>query len=67
MPIKIRVDMIRHGQTDMNLHNIWYGHLEGQLTQLGIDQAKQAGIFIKNESYTKVFSSDLIRAKDTFD
>ena len=51
----------------MNVRNMWYGHTEGMLTEQGIEQAKLAGKHLKNETYTKIFVSDLIRTKDTFD
>jgi broad specificity phosphatase PhoE len=40
--------LVRHGQTTDNSTGTIAGHQNGKLTQSGIDQAKQTGVFLKN-------------------
>lgn len=56
---------IRHGETDYNLNKIIMGHLEIPLNFLGKNQSHLLGKFLKNTIFDIVFSSDLLRAKET--
>lgn len=82
--MKINIYLVRHGQTYGNKYNIILGNSdtdlkavgvenpadpESDLTELGITQAKLAGMMLKqiltNKSVDLVFSSPRLRAKST--
>lgn len=58
---------VRHGQTDCNLNNIIQGHLDAPLNKIGISQAKNTAIKLKDVKIDIIYSSPLIRAKKTAD
>ena len=64
MPLPL-IYFIRHGLTFANVENIIAGILETPLTPLGHTQAAQAGVFLKDKGLRLVFSSPLIRARQT--
>lgn len=49
----------------MNLKKLYYGFLDPELTNKGVDQAKNARELLKNIDYDEIYSSDLKRAYDT--
>lgn len=57
--------LVRHGQTDWNAEGRWQGHLNSQLTPLGITQAKAAADRLEKVSFTTLYASDLARTYDT--
>ena len=62
-----RLILIRHGQAENNLHDLYGGWSEVKLTELGIKQAHTVANRLSEElkkSYT-LYSSDLQRAKQT--
>ena len=55
--------LIRHGQSVANLENVFAGHLDKPLTELGLQQARLTAGFIKeNFAVDAVYASDLARA-----
>ena len=55
--------LIRHGQSVANLENVFGGHLDKPLTELGLRQAQLTADFIKeNFAVDAVYASDLMRA-----
>ncbi len=60
-----RIYLVRHGQTDANLHHIVQGQTDTPLNASGIIQAKQVAEKLKKVSPEFVLSSDLKRAKQT--
>ena len=60
-----KIVFVRHGQTEWNLAMRYQGHTDIQLTKLGILQAKCVADRLKSEPFSAIYSSDLIRAKDT--
>jgi broad specificity phosphatase PhoE len=62
---KTRIFLERHGQSLGNANGIYLGHTDLGLTEEGIEQAKGAAAFLKNEPIAAVYSSDLIRAYQT--
>ncbi len=55
--------LIRHGQSAANLDNIFAGHTDVPLTELGEKQAKLTADFIaENFAVDAVYASDLLRA-----
>ena len=59
------VYFIRHGQSAANLTQIFAGHIDVPLTDLGRRQAVCTAEFLANLSLAAVYTSDLSRAYDT--
>lgn len=58
--------IIRHGQSISNLKGIFTGHLNLELTEQGLTQAKTTAQYIADNFHVdKVYASDLYRAYDT--
>jgi len=57
--------IVRHGQTDWNLKEITQGETNVPLNSEGIKQAKTLRKNLKDINFDVVFSSDLLRAKQT--
>ncbi|XP_058047052.1 fructose-2,6-bisphosphatase TIGAR isoform X2 [Ahaetulla prasina] len=57
---------VTHGQTRYNKEKIMQGQgLDEPLTDTGFKQANAAGMYLRHIRFTHVFTSDLIRAKQT--
>lgn len=63
----MRLILVRHGQTEENVKKIIQGQKEGKLTEKGIEQARKAGNWLKNEKIDIIYVSDLQRTIDTAD
>nr|CAB3264801.1 phosphoglycerate mutase 1-like [Phallusia mammillata] len=65
MPFK--VVMIRHGESEWNKENKFCGWFDASLSSKGVQEAKDAGIALKNEGYQfdVAYTSVLKRANDT--
>lgn len=61
----LRIFMVRHGQTNHNIQKILQGHLDIDINETGVDQAKKVGESLKNIKFDKVVSSDLVRCVNT--
>lgn len=61
----VQVTLVRHGLTDYNLHGKVQGILDVPLNSIGLDQAKYASEFLKNETFDAIYSSPLSRAVKT--
>ena len=61
--------LVRHGQSDWNLKNLFTGWKDPDLTEQGIDEAKAAGRKLKEQglSFDIAFTSALKRAQRTLD
>lgn len=59
--------LLRHGQSDWNLKNLFTGWRDPALTPLGVDEARAAGAALKSAGlvFQKVFVSELSRAQAT--
>jgi 2,3-bisphosphoglycerate-dependent phosphoglycerate mutase len=62
-----RLVLVRHGQSEWNLKNLFTGWKDPDLTEKGVEEAKQAGRLLKAEGLTfdVAFTSKLTRAKRT--
>ena len=61
-----RILLVRHGESVTNLKKVFAGHLDIDLTERGMEQAKCTARFIKdNYKVDKIYTSDLIRAYNT--
>lgn len=61
----MKLIIVRHGETEENVEKIVQGHKLGILTNKGLEQAKKLGQRLKDEKIDVIFSSDLLRAKNT--
>jgi 2,3-bisphosphoglycerate-dependent phosphoglycerate mutase len=61
--------LVRHGQSDWNLKNLFTGWKDPGLSEQGIAEARAAGEKLKKAGYRfdVAFTSDLRRAQDTLD
>ncbi|MCB4771421.1 2,3-bisphosphoglycerate-dependent phosphoglycerate mutase [Ancylobacter sp. Lp-2] len=61
--------LVRHGQSEWNLKNLFTGWRDPDLTALGVEEAKKAGQRLKAEGYQfdLAFTSVLSRAEKTLD
>ena len=59
--------LVRHGQSDWNLKNLFTGWKDPDLTPLGISEAKAAGKMLKDLGlqFDVAYTSDLTRAQHT--
>lgn len=60
-----RLILVRHGQSELNKDGIFYGQLDPKLTKKGREQAREAKKILENIHYDEVYTSDLIRARET--
>lgn len=60
-----RLVLWRHGETDYNRAGRLQGHLDSELTETGIEQAKRAATVVADYAPEAVVSSDLHRARAT--
>lgn len=60
-----RFYLVRHGQTDWNGENRLQGHSDQPLSLLGQEQARQVAKFFASRQVKKVFSSHLMRSRQT--
>ncbi|XP_008141967.3 fructose-2,6-bisphosphatase TIGAR [Eptesicus fuscus] len=63
---RFALTVVRHGQTRLNKEKVIQGQgVDEPLSETGFKQAAAAGIFLNNVKFTHVFSSDLMRTKQT--
>jgi broad specificity phosphatase PhoE len=62
---KVKLIIVRHGETEENVKGICQGTSLGTLSAKGIEQAKKLALRLKDEKIDKIYVSDLKRAKDT--
>ncbi|XP_047595353.1 fructose-2,6-bisphosphatase TIGAR [Lutra lutra] len=63
---RFALTVVRHGETRFNKEKIIQGQgVDEPLSETGFKQAAAAGIFLNNVKFTHVFSSDLMRTKQT--
>ncbi|NWI92679.1 TIGAR bisphosphatase, partial [Pitta sordida] len=64
--VRFGLTVVRHGETRYNKDKILQGQgVDEPLSATGFRQADAAGLFLSNVKFTHVFSSDLLRAKQT--
>lgn len=57
--------LVRHGESEANIKNRFSGITDVELTESGMEQAIKAGKKLKDERIDNIFSSPLVRAKNT--
>jgi len=59
--------LVRHGQSQWNEKGLWQGWMDIDLTDKGIEQAKETGNQLKGIHFDYAYSSPLMRAFKTLD
>ncbi|TFK30199.1 phosphoglycerate mutase-like protein, partial [Coprinopsis marcescibilis] len=62
---RVRVYLVRHGETKENLLGIFQGHMDTELSDQGINQAELVANALKDIPFNVGLTSDLSRAKNT--
>ncbi len=57
--------LIRHGETEWNAIDRMQGHAESNLNETGKNQAAEARSRFKDVHFVAIFSSDLLRTRQT--
>ena len=65
LPDSTRMIFVRHGQTEWNVEGRAQGHLDSALTPQGRAQALAVGQRLKEMDFSRLYSSDLGRARQT--
>ncbi len=60
-----RLHLVRHGESLANKSLQWQGWGDAELTELGCQQARAAGILLSNTRFAQVWSSDRLRTQRT--
>ena len=65
--MKTNLVLVRHGQSEWNKKNLFTGWKDPGLTDLGVEEAIQAGNILKEKeiNFDVMFTSDLLRAQET--
>lgn len=63
--IKKRFYFLRHGRTEWNEKELCQGHTDIPLNSAGREEAKSAAQRLHSEPITKIFTSPLLRARET--
>ncbi len=61
----MEIYVLRHGQTDYNVKNVFQGQTDIPLNEVGIEQAKEVAVKFKNIKVDAILVSPLTRAKQT--
>lgn len=61
----MRILAVRHGETDWNLVNRVQGSTDNPLNARGLEQGRRTGESLRQESIDRIYSSDLVRARQT--
>jgi probable phosphoglycerate mutase len=61
----MRILLIRHGETNWNRIHRFHGRSDEPLSQKGRNEAYALALALKDESLTAIYSSPLIRARET--
>ena len=61
----MKIYLVRHGQSEGNVRELWYGSSDLPLTDLGREQAREAGEKLREAAFSACYASPLSRALDT--
>jgi len=63
-----KIYLVRHGECIANHENIFLGRtLDPPLTENGVNQAKKLALHLRDKNISRIYSSSLLRAKQTAD
>ena len=63
----MKVYIVRHGESINNRDKLWSGWMDIPLTEKGVTDAQKAGKVLSGVEFDKIYSSDLIRARQTLE
>lgn len=61
----MKLVVLRHGQSEANLHTYYTGQMDVMLTEKGKEQARNARRIMDTFKFDKVYCSDLVRTAET--
>ena len=61
----MNIYFVRHGQTEENVKSTYFGALECDLNNVGIEQAKSCGDLLRNIKFSRVYISERNRTLQT--
>ena len=61
----MKLYVIRHGLTDLNIKKIYNGTIDEDINETGISQAKETKKIMKNNKYDIIYCSPMLRTKHT--
>jgi broad specificity phosphatase PhoE len=61
----MKIIFIRHGETTGDIEDRFGGDYDDHLSEKGVAQAKQVAELLKNRNMGVIYSSVLVRAKET--
>lgn len=67
VPRMTRLLVVRHGQSTWNAEGRWQGHSDPPLSAMGERQARAAAETVAQLGFDAIYSSDLVRARQTAD
>lgn len=62
---KVRIYIVRHGESEANVNSLLAGHSDFPLTDKGREQARLTAYALSGVKFDGIYSSDLIRAVET--
>ena len=61
----VEIILVRHGETDLNVGEIFRGLVDAELNDMGLRQAESLGEYLSGEKIDIIYSSPLNRAEKT--
>jgi len=63
--LRLKLYVVRHGQTEWNVQGLLQGHSNTKLTAKGVSDSLATGREMRNVTFKKIYCSDLARARHT--
>ena len=60
----MKITLVRHTEVQEKYHKRYNGHIDIELSPLGLTQAKNLASYFKEREFDLVYCSDLKRARD---
>ena len=60
----MRLYLVRHGQTDMNKRNMFYGWTDADINETGVQQAEQLRQYFRQIPIDAIYSLSLIHISE---
>jgi len=57
--------LVRHGQTQENAAGLVQGQMDGTLSKVGMEEVRALAYVLREDTFDRVYSSDLLRARQT--
>ncbi|KAM4733448.1 putative fructose-2,6-bisphosphatase TIGAR A [Anableps anableps] len=64
--LRVGLTLVRHGETEYNKAGLLQGQaIDSSLSETGLQQAAAAGLYLRDVRFSNVFSSNMLRARQT--